>query len=166
MDTIRYDIFLILRLLDRDRAFFKMIMISVNRHILFTDFRAHVQRIFDPNSWVHDDSSNGNIFRVTGHLWRGALMFSLICVLIHGWINNREVDALRRYRTHYDVTVMSFPVDNRDLFLLVHELIYIYIYEIFENSVCSDIYSNDPTKSKFSTFPPAQLSWQIQNNMA
>ena len=71
-------------------------------------------------------SSNGNIFRVTGHLcgeftgdrspvnsphkgqWCGALMFSLICVWINGWVNNREAGDLRRYRAHYDVTVMSF----------------------------------------------------------
>ena len=65
-------------------------------------------------------SSNGNIFRVTGHLcgeftghrwiphtngqWRGALMLSLIC---NGWVNNREAGELRRYRSHYDVIVMK-----------------------------------------------------------
>ena len=38
--------------------------------------------------------------------WRGALMFSLNCVWINGWVNNREAGDLRRYRTHYDVTVM------------------------------------------------------------
>ena len=38
--------------------------------------------------------------------WRGALMFSLICVWINGWINNREAGDLRRNRAHYDVTVM------------------------------------------------------------
>ena len=61
-------------------------------------------------------SSNGNIFRVTGHLcgeftgrrWiPGALMFSLICVQINGWVNNRKAGDLRRYRTHYVVIVMS-----------------------------------------------------------
>ena len=67
-------------------------------------------------------SSNGNIFHVTGHLWgeftgcrwipphkgqwRGALTFSLICVWINGWVNNREAGDLRRYRTHHDVIVM------------------------------------------------------------
>ena len=40
--------------------------------------------------------------------WRGALMFSLICVLINGWVNNREDGNLRRYRAHYDVTLMHF----------------------------------------------------------
>ena len=39
--------------------------------------------------------------------WRGALMFSLICVCIDGWVNNREAGDLRRYRTHYDVIVMD-----------------------------------------------------------
>ena len=38
--------------------------------------------------------------------WRGALMFSLICVWINDWVNNREAGDLRRYRAHDDVTVM------------------------------------------------------------
>ena len=38
--------------------------------------------------------------------WRGALMFSLICVWISGWVNNRKAGDLRRYRIHYDVIVM------------------------------------------------------------
>ena len=38
--------------------------------------------------------------------WRRALMFSLICARINGWISNREAGDLRRYRAHYDVTVM------------------------------------------------------------
>ena len=61
--------------------------------------------------------SNENIFRVTVHLrgeftgprtgqWCGALMFSLICVWINGWVNSGEAGYLRRYRAHYDVTVM------------------------------------------------------------
>ena len=62
-------------------------------------------------------SSNGSIFRVTGHLCgvftglkgqrRGALMLSLICVLINEWENNREAGDSRRYRVHYDVIVMN-----------------------------------------------------------
>ena len=39
--------------------------------------------------------------------WRGALMFSLICARINGWVNNREAGDLRRYRAHYDVIVMT-----------------------------------------------------------
>ena len=66
-------------------------------------------------------SSIGNIFRVTGHLcgeftgdsphkgqWHGALMFSLICVWINGWVNSREAGDLRRYGAHYDVIVMWY----------------------------------------------------------
>ena len=40
--------------------------------------------------------------------WRGALMFSLICVSINGWVNNRKAGDLRRHRTHYDVIVMKY----------------------------------------------------------
>ena len=39
--------------------------------------------------------------------WRGALMFSLICVWINGWVNNREAGDLRRSRAHYDIRVQS-----------------------------------------------------------
>ena len=38
--------------------------------------------------------------------WRGALMFSLICVWINDWVNNREAGDLRRHRAHYDDDVM------------------------------------------------------------
>ena len=38
--------------------------------------------------------------------WRGALMYSLICAWINGWVNNREAGDLRRHRAHYDVTVI------------------------------------------------------------
>ena len=39
--------------------------------------------------------------------WRGALMFTLICARIDGWVNNREAGDLRRYRPHYNVIVMT-----------------------------------------------------------
>ena len=38
--------------------------------------------------------------------WRGALMFSLICLWINGWVNNREAGDLRHHRVHYDVAVV------------------------------------------------------------
>ena len=45
--------------------------------------------------------------------WRGALMFSFICIWINGWVNSREAGDLRRYRAHYYVTVMNnHNVDN------------------------------------------------------
>ena len=40
--------------------------------------------------------------------WRRALMFSLICVWINGWVNNREAGDLRRYCAHYDITLMVY----------------------------------------------------------
>ena len=37
--------------------------------------------------------------------WRGALLFSLICAWIKGWVNNGDAD-FRRHRAHYDVIVI------------------------------------------------------------
>ena len=45
--------------------------------------------------------------------WRGALMFSVICVWINGWVNNREAGDLRRYRAHYNVIVMHHGINVR-----------------------------------------------------
>ena len=73
-----------------------------------------------PAKHIMMTSSNGNICRDTGHLCgefgpvnsphkgqcRGPLVFSLICVWINGWVNNREAGDLRRYRAHYDVIAM------------------------------------------------------------
>ena len=74
------------------------------------------------NYMVMITSSNGNIFRVTGHLceeftdhrWiprtkasdTELWWSSLIYAWINGWVNNREAGDLGRRRTHYDVTVM------------------------------------------------------------
>ena len=38
--------------------------------------------------------------------WRGALVFSFICVRINDWLNNRAAGDLRRHRGHYHVNVM------------------------------------------------------------
>ena len=40
--------------------------------------------------------------------WRGALMFSLVCAWINGWVNNGEASGLKRHPAHYDVTVRYF----------------------------------------------------------
>ena len=73
-------------------------------------------------------SSNGNIFRVTGHLcgeftgdrWiprtkasdAELWCFYLICAWIESWENNGEAVDLRRHRAHYDVTVMLKPINT------------------------------------------------------
>ena len=68
-------------------------------------------------------SANGNIFRVTGPMWRQFAVHRWIpltkasdaelwCFLwcepwINGWVNNREAGDLRRHRAHYDVIVIE-----------------------------------------------------------
>ena len=42
--------------------------------------------------------------------WRRALMFSLTCARINGWLNNHKAVDLIRHRAHYDVTVMNLHV--------------------------------------------------------
>ena len=44
-------------------------------------------------------------------------MFSLICVWINGWVNNREAGDLKRYRAHYGVTVMIKLYEAYDILL-------------------------------------------------
>ena len=39
--------------------------------------------------------------------WRGALIFSLICARINGWVNKRPAGDLTRHLAHYDVIVMT-----------------------------------------------------------
>ena len=84
------------------------------RQKIFVSWYIHVLHIFlsfvlpsiwaNVSIWIMMTSSNGNIFRVTGQLcweftgtpnpqppipkgqWRGALMFSLICAWINGWV--------------------------------------------------------------------------------
>ena len=54
--------------------------------------------------------------------WRGVLIFSLICVWINGWVNNREAGDLRPYRAHYDVIVMKLtmqPLSNKLWFVSI-----------------------------------------------
>ena len=52
--------------------------------------------------------------------WRGALMFSLICVWINGWVNNREAADLGRHRVHYDVIVVNLPGHTCPWVISVH----------------------------------------------
>ena len=49
--------------------------------------------------------------------WRGALMFSLICVWINAWVNNRAAGDLRRRHAHYDVIVMIWRHFKKVFFL-------------------------------------------------
>ena len=42
--------------------------------------------------------------------WPGALMFSLMCTWINGWVNNCEAGDLKCQHAHYDVTVVEVMV--------------------------------------------------------
>ena len=59
--------------------------------------------------------------------WRGALMFSLICTRINGWVNNGEAGDWRRHRAHYDIIVMISDERSRSPLIkkstLVHGLV-------------------------------------------
>ena len=66
--------------------------------------------------------------------WRRALMFSLICTWINGWVNNPEAGDLRRHLGHYDVTVMLKSVNEAQTqFLLVNTLRWVFL--IFSDSL-------------------------------
>ena len=60
--------------------------------------RCYARRRFRSIRSFHDDVIKSKHFP--------RLMFSLICVWINGWVNNRETGDFRGYRTHYEVTVM------------------------------------------------------------
>ena len=60
-----------------------------------------------------------------------SLMFTLICVWINGCVNNLEAGDLRRYCTHYGVTVMvntNFDLGNAWVTAVLYSIItYIYV---------------------------------------
>ena len=47
--------------------------------------------------------------------WCRALMFSLICAWLNGWVNNREAGDLRCHHAHYDIIVMYTLTGASDL---------------------------------------------------
>ena len=109
-------------------------------------------------------SSNGNTFRVTGHLcgeftddrWipitkpvmRGFDVFSLICAWINGWVNNHVAGDLIRHRAHYDVTIM----DAQRAAVNWHDRERCRIYK----TNWSDTMENRP--------PPVFVKWRLNND--
>ena len=58
--------------------------------------------------------------------WCGALMFSLICTCINGWVNNHDAGDLKRHRASYDVIVMwVFGGKYADVESAVTNLLYV-----------------------------------------
>ena len=70
--------------------------------------------------------------------WRGALMSSLICARINGWVNNRGAGDLRPHCAHYDVTIMDASSTNRS------HVIYINICGEGHQTVSLNGHSTDP----------------------
>ena len=107
------------------------------------------------STWYMMTSSNGNIFCVTAiwspvnsphkGQWRGALMFSLICVWITGWANNRQAGDLRRHSAHYDVIVMNWiqtwswvsPPKHENGVGILYKCIFFYLLDILTVTACS-----------------------------
>ena len=71
--------------------------------------------------------------------WRGALKFSLICVWINGWVNNREAGILRRYRAHYDIIVMFCRGCVPEMFVTSYSVTYC-IYVPGKPGICFHYY--------------------------
>ena len=79
-------------------------------NMTFVTWWRHKMKTFPcywPFNWWASDTVNGAFPSQRGQQWRGALMASLICAWTNGWANNRNAGDLRRYRTHYDTTVMQ-----------------------------------------------------------
>ena len=122
---------------------------------------------------------NGNIFRVIGPLWgeftgpgiphkgqwRRALMFSLICAWIHGWVNNRGAGDLRRHRAHWrhcniwlkwaDIVVVIYSV--MDAFNPI-------LYSLWDIRILNDVIPTFMTQSVFPskcTNVPLSSPWGV-----
>ena len=90
--------------------------------------------------------------------WRGALMFSLICVWINGWVNNREAGDFRPYLVHYDVTVMHVtwphgvqPMQHKIQYVWITKNPHwtdVHIYELQLKAKCHKLHKLEKEKLK------------------
>ena len=88
------------------RSAAKTLACMIAIHLQLTWWR-HQMETFSALLAIFAGNSPTSVNSTNKGQWRGALMFSLICVWINGWVNNREAGDLRRYRAHYDVTAMD-----------------------------------------------------------
>ena len=77
-------------------------------HVTMTWWR-HQMEIFSALLAICAGNSTVPVISPHKGQWRAALMLSLICAWLNGWVNNREAGDLRRYVAHYDVIVMRQP---------------------------------------------------------
>ena len=91
--------------------------------------------------------------------WRGASIFSLICALTNGWVNNRDARDLRRHRPHYVLTVMA----KWCLFL---QRVIIHLWVPRTSGCCyRSMTSPTPTRTSREWAPPpttTQLTWRAR----
>ena len=99
--------------------------------------------------------------------WRGALMFSLICVWINGWVNNREAGDLRRYRAHHDVTVMYHLSIDPPYEILLSPLLCIHRKTLANNLVgppLPDVISRVLSVPLLCSWP-FRWNWRVMHNI-
>ena len=95
--------------------------------------------------------------------WHGALMFSLICSWINGWVSDREAVDLRRHRVHYDTTATK----TKWWVTVLGGLLYWLSYSDITVWICNCIYlfymkDNYESMSSFSRWP----NWHYQAKAA
>ena len=94
----------------------------ISHHTVIWDLSAHTGRHDDVIKWKHFPRywpfvrgiHRSPVNSPHKGQWHGALMFSLICARINGWVNNGEAGDLRRHRAHYEVTVMTMMTNQND----------------------------------------------------
>ena len=94
---------------DKACAYFIGCTVAFWRWRFFIPLRRHDDVIkwkHFPRNWPFAGNSPVPVNSPHNGQWRGALVFSLICVWINDWANNREAGDLRRHRGHYNVNVM------------------------------------------------------------
>ena len=72
-----------------------------------------------------------------------SLMFSLICAWINAWVSNHEAGDLRRYRAHYDVTVMEISESSDEFRVLASNFIHIKLWSVPHPCIISNCHYND-----------------------
>ena len=86
--------------------------------------------------------------------WPRALMFSLICAWMNGWVKNDEAGDLRCRRSHYDVIVMDITSSGVichflhscnctfartiKILIILHYIAYIYLWQTSSQVNCGE----------------------------
>ena len=98
--------------------------------------------------------------------WCGTLMFSLICIWINGWVNNRETGDLRRYHAHYDVTVMGKATTNfthvpQEYFIDIKAILLLPQYQKWENPWRIWVSKSRESTTNKKSVPEKRVQWNL-----